>query len=80
MCGGVAAVDFHTHACRLPRFVCRETKRSKGVAYVQFQIPEDAVKAAQQLDGTIFQVGHDRCVEGVGWTTRDGGRTGSARS
>ncbi|KAG2451283.1 hypothetical protein HYH02_003889 [Chlamydomonas schloesseri] len=33
----------------------RETKRSKGVAYVQYQIPEDAVRAAQQLDGTIYQ-------------------------
>ncbi|GIM08321.1 hypothetical protein Vretimale_12361 [Volvox reticuliferus] len=33
----------------------RETKRSKGLAYVQYQIPEDAVKAAQQLDGTIYQ-------------------------
>ncbi|GFR48899.1 hypothetical protein Agub_g10847 [Astrephomene gubernaculifera] len=33
----------------------RETKRSKGLAYVQFQMPEDAVRAAQQLDGTIYQ-------------------------
>ncbi|GLC70759.1 hypothetical protein PLESTF_001030300 [Pleodorina starrii] len=33
----------------------RETKRSKGLAYVQYQIPEDAVRAAQQLDGTIYQ-------------------------
>ncbi|EFJ46013.1 hypothetical protein VOLCADRAFT_63158, partial [Volvox carteri f. nagariensis] len=31
--------------------VDRETKRSKGLAYVQYQIPEDAVRAAKQLDG-----------------------------
>lgn len=37
------------------RAALRETKRSKGIAYVQFQVPEDAVRAAQQLDGTIFQ-------------------------
>ncbi len=48
-----------------PRFVspdmcphtCRESKRSKGIAYVLFQIPEDAVKAHAELDMTIFQVG-----------------------
>ena len=34
----------------------RETKRSKGIAYVLFQIPEDAVKAQEALDMTTFQV------------------------
>ncbi|KAG2501693.1 hypothetical protein HYH03_000195 [Edaphochlamys debaryana] len=33
----------------------RETKRSKGLAYVQYVLPEDAARAAQQLDGTIHQ-------------------------
>ncbi len=56
-CGNVAPAHVHAPACHLLCGMCRETKRSKGVAYVQFQIPEDAVKAAQQLDGTIFQVG-----------------------
>ncbi|KAG1656825.1 hypothetical protein FOA52_008459 [Chlamydomonas sp. UWO 241] len=32
-----------------------ETKRPKGVAYILFAIPSDAVKAAEQLDMTIFQ-------------------------
>lgn len=34
----------------------RESKRSKGIAYILFAVPEDALKAAQALDGTIFQV------------------------
>lgn len=36
---------------------CRETKRSKGIAYVMYVMPEDAVRAYQELDGVIFQVG-----------------------
>lgn len=35
---------------------CRETKRSKGIAYILFKIPEDAVRASKELDMTIFQV------------------------
>lgn len=34
----------------------RGTKRSKGIAYVLFADPADAVAAFQQLDGQIFQV------------------------
>lgn len=44
----------HTYPCLL---LCRETKRSKGIAYVLFQIPEDAVRAHAELDMTTFQVG-----------------------
>ena len=40
----------------------RETKRSKGIAYVLFQIPEDAVKAHAALDMTSFQVPSGRDV------------------
>lgn len=40
-------------------FVCfpffRETKKSKGIAYVRYQIPEDAVKAFHDLDMSVFQ-------------------------
>ena len=43
----------HNYPCLLP---CRETKRSKGIAYVLFQIPEDAVRAHAELDMTTFQV------------------------
>eukprot|EP00967_Tisochrysis_lutea_P006836 scaffold8156_cov18-Tisochrysis_lutea.AAC.1 len=32
-----------------------ETKRSKGIAYVLFVVPSDAVNAYQQMDGQIFQ-------------------------
>jgi RNA recognition motif-containing protein len=34
----------------------RETKKSKGLAYVLYLLPEDAVKAYRELDGQIFQV------------------------
>jgi multiple RNA-binding domain-containing protein 1 len=34
---------------------CRETKRSKGIAYVKFQVPEDALAALRALDMTPFQ-------------------------
>ena len=40
----------------------RETKRSKGIAYVLFVVPTDAVNAYQQLDGQIFQVGSSLIV------------------
>ena len=33
-----------------------ETKKSKAIAFVTFSLPEHAVKAFQELDGTIFQV------------------------
>lgn len=35
--------------------IARETKKPKGFAYILFMIPEHAVKAYSQLDGTIFQ-------------------------
>jgi len=35
--------------------VDRSTKRSKGLAYVTFAIPEDGVKAMEAVDGSIFQ-------------------------
>ena len=35
--------------------VDRSTKRSKGLAYVTFVIPEDGVKAMEAVDGSIFQ-------------------------
>jgi len=34
----------------------KETKQSRGIAYVLFLVPQDAVKAITSLDGTIFQV------------------------
>eukprot|EP00898_Chlorokybus_atmophyticus_P002229 jgi/Chlat1/3006/Chrsp2S08920 len=33
----------------------RETKRSKGFAYVLFLLPEHAVRAKEELDGSVFQ-------------------------
>ncbi|GAX79039.1 hypothetical protein CEUSTIGMA_g6479.t1 [Chlamydomonas eustigma] len=33
----------------------KDTKKSKGIAYILYQIPEDAVKAHASLDMTIFQ-------------------------
>lgn len=33
----------------------KETKKSKGFGFVTFMFPHDAVKAQQELDGTIFQ-------------------------
>jgi len=33
----------------------RDTKQAKGIAYILFAIPTDAVKAYASLDGTIFQ-------------------------
>lgn len=36
--------------------VLRETKKSKGIAYVLYVVPEDALHAYRELDGTIFQV------------------------
>ncbi len=35
----------------------RETKKSKGIAYLQYGAAEEAVRAYRQLDGAIFQVG-----------------------
>lgn len=35
--------------------VDRSTKRSKGLAYVTFALPEDGVKAMEAIDGSIFQ-------------------------
>lgn len=35
--------------------ISRETKQVKGFAYILFMIPENAVSAFTQLDGTIFQ-------------------------
>lgn len=50
------SIPAHPHT--YPRLLlCRETKRSKGIAYVLFQIPEDAVRAHAELDMTTFQVG-----------------------
>jgi hypothetical protein len=39
---------------------CRETKKSKGLAYILYLLPDDAVKAYRELDGQIFQVGRGR--------------------
>ncbi|CAH8345378.1 unnamed protein product [Eruca vesicaria subsp. sativa] len=33
----------------------RETKRSKGVAYILYQVPEDAARAMEVLDNDFFQ-------------------------
>jgi multiple RNA-binding domain-containing protein 1 len=33
----------------------RETRKSKGIAYVMFMMPEDAMRAAAALDATDFQ-------------------------
>lgn len=56
------------HLLILPslHFHQRETKRSKGIAYILFQIPEDAVKAHASLDMTSFQVGGRPGIKGVG--------------
>ncbi len=35
--------------------VDRGTKRSKGLAYVTFALPEDGMKAMEAIDGSIFQ-------------------------
>ena len=35
--------------------VDRSTKRSKGLAYVTFALPEDGMKAMEAIDGSIFQ-------------------------
>ena len=34
------------------------TKKVKGFAFITFMIPEHAVKAFTELDGTVFQVRH----------------------
>ena len=34
----------------------RQTKKSKGIAYVLFRMPKNAVAAYRALDGQIFQV------------------------
>ncbi len=33
----------------------RATRKSRGLAYVQFSFAEDAVRALEELDGSIFQ-------------------------
>lgn len=35
--------------------IAKDTKRSKGLAYILFMLPDDALKAYSALDGTIFQ-------------------------
>ena len=32
-----------------------ETKKSKGIAYISFMIPENAIRAYEELDGQVFQ-------------------------
>lgn len=38
----------------------KTTRTSKGFALATFVMPENAVQALTQLDGTIFQVGRDK--------------------
>jgi multiple RNA-binding domain-containing protein 1 len=35
--------------------ISKDTKQSRGIAYVLYLVPQDAVKALTNLDGTIFQ-------------------------
>ena len=34
----------------------KETKKPLGFAYILYMIPENAVRALEELDGSIFQV------------------------
>ena len=43
------------HCLTLLSNSCRESRKSKGIAYVKFQVPEDALRALRELDMSPFQ-------------------------
>ena len=57
-CCSVVLSDAFIDLCPLPPLVgcCRERRTSKGLAYVTYLMPEDAVRAASELDANDFQV------------------------
>ena len=45
-----------THRTQVHMPLDKETKKPLGFAYILYMIPENAVRALEELDGSIFQV------------------------